>query len=156
MENTLADVHMLLQGMREALLQDGSVMETDDTINVCVEAKKKVLWPLDLLTAEVAGAEQHIANFQGDDIFSSAEKKRMEQDVVKVLKEKLMLEDLIKDYSYCLRRHFQHLDDENYPVVFGDGPRDIQLERRHVVREILTQVELIDSELEDLRCGLCS
>jgi hypothetical protein len=155
MDNTLADVQMLLQAMREALLQDGSVMQIDDTINVSVDAKKKVLWHLDLLTAEVAGAQQHITSFQGDDIFTSAEKNRMEEDVIKGLKEKLMLEDLIKDYSYCLRRHFQHLEDEDYPVRYGDNPREVQLEKRDVVREVLTQVELIDSELEDLRCGLC-
>ncbi len=70
MEYTITDVQMRLQEMRDALLQDGSVMSTDDMIITSAEAKKKVLWHLDLLAAEVAGAQQHLANFQGHDIFS--------------------------------------------------------------------------------------
>lgn len=114
-----------------------------------------MLWHLDLLAAEVAGAEKHIANFQADAIFDQADKDRMERKILTALKKKLMLEDVIKDYSYCLRRHFQHLDDEDYPMEFGDDPREIQLERRQVIQEVVRQVELIDRELDDLRHGLC-
>ena len=65
-----------------------------------------------------------------------------------------MTDDVIKHYSYCLRRHFQHLVDDDYPVVFGDDPRDIALEKRQVIHEVLRQVEFIDRELEDFRYGL--
>jgi hypothetical protein len=78
----------------------------------------------------------------------------MEQKILKGLKKKLMLEDLIKEYSYCLRRHFQHLVDDDYPVGFGDEPREVQLEQRQIIHEVLRQVELIDRELEDFRSGL--
>jgi hypothetical protein len=104
--------------------------------------------------AGVAGAQQHIANFQADDIFSPTDKDRMEEEIIEGLRKKLMHEDVIKNYSYCLRRHFQHLVDDDYPVVFGDDPRNIALENRQVIHEVLKQVEFIDRELEDFRCGL--
>ena len=79
---------------------------------------------------------------------------RMEREIIEGLRKKLMLEDLIKEYAYCLRRHFQHLVDGDYPVVLGDDPRDIALEKRQVIHEVLRQVEFIDRELEDFRYGL--
>ena len=140
--------------MREAFIEEGTVTSENETITTMLEAKKKVLWHLDQLAAHVAGAQQHIANFQADDIFSPADKDRMEEEIIEGLRKKLMLEEVIKDYSYYLRRHFQHLVDDDYPVVFGDDPRDIALEKRQVIHEVLRQVEFIDRELEDFRCGL--
>ena len=78
----------------------------------------------------------------------------MEKEIIEGLRKKLMLEDVIKDYSYCLRRHFQHLVDDDYPVEFGDDPREIQSEKRQVIHEVLRQVEFIDRELEEFRFGL--
>ena len=154
MEYTIADVATGIQELREAFLQEGTVTSEDDTITITLEAKKKVLWHLDQLAAHVAGAQQHIANFQADDIFTPADKDRMEEEIIEGLRKKLMLEELIKEYSYCLRRHFQHLIDDDYPVTFRDEPRKIQLEKRQVIHEVLSQVELIDRELEEFRCGL--
>jgi hypothetical protein len=156
MENTISDVAMYLQSLRETLVQDGSVNLIDDATITRVEAKKKVLWHLDVLAGELAAAEKHIAMFQNDDIFSPAEKERMENEILEGLKKKLGLEEVIKDYSYCLRRHFQHLVDDDYPVVFGDDPREVKLERRQVINETLTQLELIDRDLGELLSGLCS
>ena len=97
---------------------------------------------------------ENAANFQADDIFSPADKDRMEREITAGLRNKLMLEEVIKDYSYCLRRHFQHLVDDDYPVRFGVEARDIQLEKRQIIYEVLRQVEFLDRELEDFRCGL--
>ena len=154
MEYTIADVALGIREMRDAFLQEGTLTSQDDTITTKVEAKKKVLWHLDQLAANVAGAQQHIVSFQADDIFTPADKARMEREIIEGLRKKLMLEDLIKEYAYCLRWHFQHLVDGDYPVVLGDDPRDIALEKRQVIHEVLRQVEFIDRELEDFRCGL--
>jgi hypothetical protein len=143
MENAISDVADYLQSLRERLLQDGEINLIDDTTITRLEAKKKVLWHVDLLAAELAAAEKHIALFQNDTIFSQAEKDRMENGILEGLKEKLRLEEEIKDYSYCLRRHFQHLIDEDYPVVFGEDSRDVKLGRRQVIHETLTHLELI-------------
>jgi hypothetical protein len=78
----------------------------------------------------------------------------MERQITEGLRNELMLENVIKDDSYCLRRHFQHLVDDDYPVTFSGEPREIQLEKRQVIHEVLRQVEFIDRELDDLRCGL--
>jgi hypothetical protein len=153
MEYTIADVATCIQEMREAFLEEGTVTSEDDTVTTRAEAKKKVLWHLDEVAGDVARARQHISNFQADDIFSPADKDRMEEEIIAGLRKKLMLEEVIKDYSYCLHRHFQHLVDDNYPVTFGDEPREIQLEKRQVIHEVLRQVEFIDRELEDFRCG---
>jgi hypothetical protein len=153
-EYTIGDVATGIQEMREAFVEESTVTSEDDTVTTTLEAKKKVLWHLDQLAAHVAGAQQHIANFQADDMFSPADKDRMEEEIIEELRKKLMLEDVIKNYSYCLRRHFQHLIDDDYPVTFRDEPREIQLEKRQVIHEVLRQVEFIDRELEDFRCGL--
>jgi hypothetical protein len=154
MENATSDVADYLQSLRERLLQDGEVNLIDDTTITRVEAKKKVLWHLGVLAAELAGAEKHIALFQNDNIFTQAEKDRMENEILDGLKKKLRLEEVIKDYSYCLRRHFQHLVDDDYPVVFGDDTREVKLERRKVIYETLTQLELIARDLDELCIGL--
>jgi hypothetical protein len=154
MEYTIADVATCIQELREGFVQEGTVTSEDDTTTIRVEVKKKVLWHLDQLAADVAGAQRHVSNFQADDIFSPADKDRMEKEIIEGLRNKLMLEDVIKDYSYCLRRHFQHLLDGDYPVRFGVEARDIQLEKRQIIHEVLRQVEFLDRELEDFRYGL--
>ncbi len=155
---TIVDIHGRLQQLRSELLLNGSVVPWKGTEITSAEAKKKVLWYLDRLTAYVAGAEQHIKNFHSDDIFSPHEKQSMEQRILKRLRKKLgMLKPVMRKYSHILRRPFPHLGLLDDSVLYTTETTDTLLEMRRVAQEVINQLELIDSDLDDLRAGLdCS
>lgn len=94
------------------------------------------------------------ANVVHDDCFSEAEKDEMIQKILERLRKELgVLPPVIKDYFYCLGKHFERLDGyDRWPSINGftrEALADI-LVKRQIVRETLTQLELLDREVDEI------
>jgi hypothetical protein len=144
-----------VSSMRQSLLEEGTVYPVDREGPISgYEAKKKVLWYLDILAAILAGAHRHIRNFMHDDIFSEGEKEDMQAKVIDKLRTDLvrLLPPILKDYFYCLGNHFDDLT-SHLPVSASHTCLTENLEKkREVVKDIFTQLQLLDREV-DFICG---
>lgn len=146
----LSEIQARVHGMREALLNEGSVMP-DECVITRLDAKKKVLWYLDLLAGAIAGAHRHMSNIEDDDIFSGAEKEAMQQQIIDRLQQELeWLPAAIKDCFYCLGTHFKELDrHELQPPLPGHTQENLS-EKQLIVSETLAQLELLEREVDDI------
>ena len=143
----LSWIQTFVQRMREALIKEGSVKPGERVITR-IEAKKNVIWILDLLAAAITGAHQHMISVQHDDIFNKKEKGEMTEKIVRRFEKELgILPPLIKDYFYCLGKHFEDLDADIPRLPFNAGTREKLSEQGHIVEETLAQLELLDREM---------
>src|SRR5262245_17768046 len=105
--------------MREALLKDGSVSpDEEESVITHIEAKKQVLKYLDFFAGALAGAHLRLSLWENDPIFTEPEKNEMTSKVIEDLgKEFDVLTPAIKDYYYCLGRHFRSESFQGGPSV---------------------------------------
>ena len=151
MIETLSQIQDRVDGMREALIKEGSVMP-DECVITRLEAKKKVIRYLDLMAAAIAGAHRHMINVQHDDIFNEAEKDEITQRIVERLQKELgMLPPVIRDFFYCLGNHFKDLDADVLRLPLHVRTREKLSEKRQIVEQTLAQLEFLDREMDDIR-----
>jgi hypothetical protein len=152
MIHQLEDAKLHIISMRQALLEDGSVnpMADEPTISH-TEAKKKVLKYLDLFAAALAAAHFRRTILETDCIFDQLEKDAMTKEIMESLRKELdVLSPAIKDYFFCLGKHFE------IPLRPTPRPSGCQFtleeltEKRQIVRETLSQLELLQREMDDL------
>ena len=147
----LSEMQTRLHHMRDALLKEDSVMPEEEYIITDLEAKKKVLWYLDCVAAAVAGAHRHLSNMEHDDILSATERVERQKQIIERLNHDLgWLPVTIKDWSYCLHKHFEKYEADELPLPLTGHTREDLSERRQRVSETLDQLELLDREVDDM------
>lgn len=144
----LSQMQARIDDMRDGVLKEGSVMPEEGCIITSLAAKKKVLLHLDRLAAAVAGAHRHMSNVERDDFWSATDKEEIQKQIIKRLRQNLGgLPVTIKDYVYCLHKHFEA---NQLPRPPFELTREEVAERRQEVSEILDQLELLEREVDDM------
>ena len=140
----LEDAQLRIREMREALLLEGMIAEMPAVTTM--EAKKRVLKHLDSFVAALAGAHACIRLWEQDTIFSESETSEMIKAAIKQLEKEMNIVPAIKDYFYCLGKHFE----EPYGIEGRAGRFTTEelMEKRQIVRETLGQLEQLEREVD--------
>jgi hypothetical protein len=140
----LEEAQLRIRYMRESLVLEGTIV--DEPAVTKIEAKKRVLKHLDSFAAAVAGAHLCISIWEKDNIFNESEKNEMIKATLERLEKDINILPQIKDYYYCLGKHF----DEPYGIE-GPGGRFTKeelMEKRQIVQETLGQLEQLEREID--------
>jgi hypothetical protein len=154
----LSQMQARIQKMRDALLKEGSVLPDEESIITSLDAKKKVLWYLDLLAAAVAGAHRHLSNMEHDDIFSATEKEGMQKQIIERLRHDLgatlaIVKSLdLQDLRY-LEMDFMEAEarkaNEWQPPLNGPTHEDA-LKERQIHSETFGQLWMVRNQVADM------
>ena len=86
-----------------------------------------------------------------DDFLSATDKEEIQKQIIERLNHDLgWLPVTIKDYVYCLHKHFEEYEADALSPPPNGLTREDVAERRKTVSEILDQLELLDREVDDM------
>ena len=131
----LSEMQNRIHTMRDGVLKEGSVMPEENYITASLDAKKKILWYLDLLAAAVVGAHWHMSAIEHDDFLSATDKEEIQQQIVKRLRQDLgWLPGTIRNLEYCVDEHAEE---------YEAGELQIHCETH-------ARLDLLDQEVRDM------